>query len=52
MIAKDTAVLSPQNGWQRAAHRPIVGEDRVLVGLTIMAARCSRRAVSSIRASA
>jgi 2-dehydropantoate 2-reductase len=35
MIAKDTAVLSLQNGWGNAPRiASIVGEDRVLVGLT------------------
>ena len=35
MIATDTAVLSLQNGWGNAPRiASIVGEDRVLVGLT------------------
>ena len=35
MIARDTAVLSLQNGWGNAPRiASIVGEDRVLVGLT------------------
>lgn len=35
MIGKDTAVLSLQNGWGNAPRiASIVGEDRVLVGLT------------------
>ena len=40
MIGKDTAVLSLQNGWGNAPRiASIVGEERVLVGLTCVACK-------------
>ena len=44
MLGPETSVLTLQNGWGNAERiAKIIGEDRVLVGLTIIAAPCLPR---------